>query len=99
MVSKGERYLDRAVQEQELLEVRKKKCPFADQLRGLRGRPDAMVSGLVIPCDHTLARAIDWARAEGLDIERVLAGLRDFGGYCGCEVLFKVSPDKLGRPG
>jgi hypothetical protein len=74
-------------------------CLFPDQLRDLRDYLDSTMSGIGIPCDHTLARTAEWAKKEGLEVEKVLGSVREFGGYCDCEVLFNVTPDKLGWPG
>lgn len=54
------------------------------------------IEGLGIPCDPTLGRTQEWVRRADLDVERVLASLREFGGYCDCEV--NVTPDKFGWP-
>jgi hypothetical protein len=34
--------------------------------------------------------------ARGLDPEVVLAALQEFGGFCDCELLANVTPDKFG---
>jgi len=95
---KRKKELKKAFKEQEIVDARKKMVLFPDQLRELRGHLDVTVSELGIPCDHTLARTAEWAKKAGLDVEKVLASVREFGGYCDCEVLFNVTPDKLGWP-
>jgi len=90
------RELKKAFKDQELKAAREKMCLPPDQLRELRGHLDATISELGIPCDHTLTRTTEWAKREGLEVERVLASMREFGGFCDCEVLFNVTPDKFG---
>jgi hypothetical protein len=88
--------LVRQFKQRELSEARKKMCLAPDQLRELLAYLDAQIFGLGIPCDHTLARTETWARGEGLDAERVLASVREFGGFCDCEVAHNVTPDVFG---
>jgi len=47
------------------------------------------------PCDHTLKETIEFLRERSLDVDRVLAWLREYGGYCDCEVIYNVD-DKFG---
>ena len=49
----------------------------------------------VIGCDHTLRHTQSWAEQQGLDAQRVLESVSEFGGFCDCEVLFNVTPDKF----
>ena len=98
MDPKRKKELKKAFKEQEIVDARKKMVLFPNQLHELRGHLDVTVSELGIPCDHTLARTTEWAKKAGLDVEKVLTSVRAFGGYCDCEVLFNVTPDKLGWP-
>lgn len=98
MDPKRKKELKKAFKVQELTEARKKMCLFPDQLRELRGHLDVTISEVGIPCDHTLSRTVEWAKEQGLEVDRVLASVREFGGYCDCEVLFNVTPDKFGWP-
>jgi hypothetical protein len=41
-------------------------------------------------CDHTLRLTIAWAKAQGLDSERIAAWTHENGGFCDCEVLANV---------
>ena len=43
------------------------------QLKDLLGELDESIWGLGMPCDHTLGRTEEWAKRNGLDVERVLA--------------------------
>ena len=96
MDPKRKKELKKAFKDQELKAAREKMCLAPDQLRDLRSYLDATISELGIPCDHTLSRTMEWAKREGLEVERILASMREFGGYCDCEVLFNVTPDKCG---
>lgn len=98
MDEKRKQELKKAFQKAELNDARKKMVLFPDQLRELRGFLDSSIYGLGIACDHTLDRTKEWAEGEGLDLERVLASLHEFGGHCDCEILFNVTPDKFGWP-
>jgi hypothetical protein len=49
------------------------------------GRPSAP------PCDTTLRSTIEFLRTRGLDVERVIPWLHEYGGYCDCEVIYNVS--------
>jgi hypothetical protein len=96
MDSERKKELRKAFKDQELKAARGRMCLAPDQLRELRDYLDATISELGIPCDHTLSRATEWAKREGLEVERVLTSMRAFGGFCDCEVLFNVTPDKFG---
>jgi hypothetical protein len=48
------------------------------------------------PCDHTFRETVGFLQKRGLDVERVVAWLREYGGYCDCEVIFNVD-DKFGE--
>lgn len=98
MDPKRKRELKKAYKQEEFASARQKMHLLPDQLRGLRKHLEASIGGMGIPCDHTLSRTTSWAKQEGLDVERVLESVREFGGYCDCEVLFNVTPDKLGWP-
>ena len=73
-------------------------CLFPDQLRELLSYLESGLSGLGISCDHTLSRTLKWIEGANLDAGPVVAGLREFGGTCDCEVLLNVTPDKFGWP-
>jgi hypothetical protein len=47
-------------------------------------------------CDHTLRETIEFLKKRGLDVERIVPWLREYGGYCDCEVIFNVD-DKFGE--
>ncbi|HEY2840769.1 MAG TPA: DUF2695 domain-containing protein [Pirellulales bacterium] len=47
-------------------------------------------------CDHTPRETIAFLQHRGLDVEPVLAWLREFGGYCDCEVIYNVE-EKFGE--
>jgi hypothetical protein len=43
------------------------------------------------PCDHTLRHTKHWLSEQRLrNIPKILAGLRNHGGYCDCEVAANV---------
>jgi hypothetical protein len=42
------------------------------------------------PCDDTTRWTAAWAVESGLPIERLLAGLRRFGGSCDCRVVIAL---------
>jgi hypothetical protein len=48
------------------------------------------------PCDHTLRETVAFLQKRGHDVERVVVWLREYGGYCDCEVIWKVD-DKFGE--
>jgi hypothetical protein len=89
--------LARQYKEQQLAEARRKMCLWPDQLHSLRAFLNEQLNGLGIACDKTLGRTETWAKREGLDPEKVLESVREFGGYCDCDVLANVTPDKFGR--
>ncbi len=41
-------------------------------------------------CDHTLRYTVQYIHENGLDEEHTLQWLREFGGYCDCEVVMNV---------
>lgn len=41
-------------------------------------------------CDHSLRETIAFLQQRGIDVERVVAWLREYGGYCDCEVIYNV---------
>src|SRR4051812_6027699 len=47
-------------------------------------------------CDHTLRETVEFLRSRRLDEVRVVAWLREYGGYCDCEVIFNVE-EKFGE--
>ena len=47
-------------------------------------------------CDHTLRETIEFLQKRNLNVERTVAWLREYGGYCDCEVIFNVD-DKFGE--
>jgi hypothetical protein len=48
------------------------------------------------PCGHTLRATIEFLRNRGLDADRIVAWLGEYGGYCDCEVIYNVD-DKFGE--
>ena len=49
-------------------------------------------------CDHSLRAARGWAARSGRSSETVAAALAELGGYCDCEVVANVTPDRFGWP-
>ena len=56
---------------------------------------EEQVFQLGIACDHTLARTRRWAERNGFDVDGVLASVREFSGFCDCEVCYNVTLDKF----
>jgi hypothetical protein len=48
------------------------------------------------PCDHTLRETLAFLSKRGLDAERVVPWLREYGGFCDCEVIYNVD-EKFGE--
>lgn len=46
-------------------------------------------------CDHTLRFTEAWAAEHSVDASAVTASVRNFGGYCDCEVLANVEPESI----
>ena len=67
MDKKRKKELKKAFKGRESAEARKKMCLFPDQLRELRACLSQSLSGLGVPCDHTLGRTTRWAAQEKLD--------------------------------
>jgi hypothetical protein len=42
------------------------------------------------PCDRTLRETIQFLEERSLDVGHVVDWLREYGGYCDCEVIFNV---------
>jgi hypothetical protein len=59
-----------------------------EDLRDLLGWVDRSVGDR---CDHTMRYTLDFIRKRELDEERVVAWLRQYGGYCDCEVAMNVA--------
>src|SRR5438046_1738739 len=49
-----------------------------------------------VDCDHTLRETIEFLQKRGLDVEQVVAWLREYGGFCDCEVIHNVD-EKFGE--
>lgn len=49
-------------------------------------------------CDHSRKATDSWASANSLDLDRLHAGLEEYGGYCDCEVAMNVHPDEVFEP-
>lgn len=47
-------------------------------------------------CDHTHRETVEFLQKRGLDVERIVPWLREYGGYCDCEVIYNVD-DKFGE--
>ena len=62
----------------------------------LRGLLDYLDRENPPPCDHTLRETVVFLRKRGLDVDLVVGWLREYGGYCDCEVIFNVD-DKFGE--
>jgi len=62
----------------------------------LRGLFDHLDREGAPPCDHTLRETIEFLQKRALDVERVVPWLREYGGYCDCEVICNVD-DKFGE--
>ena len=56
----------------------------------LRALFDGLDAALEDGCDHTLRHTRELLRERGLDEERVLPWLAEYGGHCDCEVLANV---------
>ena len=78
--------------EREIGEARRKMFLHPDQLRELHSYLALTIEELGIPCDHTLSRTREWAVREGLVVDEVLRSVREFGGYCDCEVMKQIAP-------
>ena len=61
-----------------------------DDLRALFDHLDAALEDA---CDHTLRHTLAFLRSRGLDEERVVPWLAEYGGFCDCEVLFNVGSE------
>ena len=44
-------------------------------------------------CDRSLSLTMAWAADNDVEQEPLTTALREFGGYCDCEVLANVDPD------
>ena len=49
-----------------------------------------------IECDHTFRETTSFLEARGLSVGRVTAWLREYGGFCDCEVIYNVD-EKFGE--
>lgn len=49
-----------------------------------------------VECDHTLRETIEFLQQRGLDVERVVDWLHEYGGFCDCEVIYNVD-EKFGE--
>jgi hypothetical protein len=49
-----------------------------------------------VECDHTLRETIAFLQQHGLDVERVVDWLHEYGGFCDCEVIYNVD-EKFGE--
>lgn len=76
--------------------ARKKVGLQPDQFKSLRAFLDGKTFGITITCDHTHSRTEEWAGRMGVDMEALVEGLKSLGGSCDCQVLARVTPDKLG---
>ncbi|MCV7125949.1 DUF2695 domain-containing protein [Mycobacterium lacus] len=47
------------------------------------------------PCDHTTRHAEQWAESHRIDWSALAEGLREFGGYCDCEIVLNVQPGEI----
>jgi hypothetical protein len=48
------------------------------------------------PCDHSLRETRQFLESRQLPVEPTLAWLKEYGGFCDCEVIFNVT-DKWGE--
>ena len=48
-----------------------------------------------VECDHTLRETVEFLQSRGLDVEKAVAWLREYGGFCDCEVIYNVD-EKFG---
>lgn len=46
-------------------------------------------------CDHSLRETVQFLQQRDLDVDRIVRWLREYGGYCDCEVIYNVD-DKFG---
>jgi hypothetical protein len=49
-----------------------------------------------VECDHTLRETAEFLQKRGLDVERVVGWLHEYGGFCDCEVIYNVD-EKFGE--
>ena len=42
------------------------------------------------PCDHTLKKTLSFLKGRRLDLAKIVPWLKNYGGYCDCEVIFNV---------
>lgn len=47
------------------------------------------------PCDHSARHAQRWASSRRIDWEALAPELREFGGYCDCEIVMNVVPEEV----
>jgi hypothetical protein len=45
------------------------------------------------PCEHGYKETTEFLTARGLPVESTLKWLREYGGYCDCEVIYNVAND------
>jgi hypothetical protein len=86
----------RAYKARELEHARAKMCLTPDQLDGLLDHLEEVLFRAKSPCDHTLTHTRAWAVSADLDPERILASVREFDGFCDCEVAMNVTHDRFG---
>jgi Protein of unknown function (DUF2695) len=48
-------------------------------------------------CDRSLTLTMAWASENGIEQGPLASALREFGGYCDCEVLANIDPDAFRR--
>ncbi len=95
MDKKRKKELVRQFKEREWVEARKKVSLRREQLLSLLAHvEEQLASGA--SCDHTLRMTRQWARQSNLDEEKIVASVKEFGGFCDCEVCYNLTPDKFG---
>lgn len=86
----------RQYKERGFTEARQKLGLTREQLKDLLDAVDEEV--VANGCDHTPRGARSWLASHGFDVEQLIHNLGEFGGYCDCEVVMNVTPDRFGWP-
>ena len=47
-------------------------------------------------CDHTFCETVEFLQKRNLNVDSIVAWLRENGGFCDCEVIYNVD-DKFGE--
>jgi hypothetical protein len=85
------RELKRAYKDQETAHARAGMPIEPDELESLLDYLEAQDAGG--RCDRSLTFTMAWASENGIEQGPLTSALREFGGYCDCEVLANIDPD------